>query len=532
MPLLRLDYVSPLPPVRSGIADYSLDLLPHLEGLCDLRVVRLPGQDPAPVIAARWTLVDAAETGVGGRVPLYQMGNNRHHLEVWRLAMERPGIVTLHDLALHHLLVERTLAATEDFDAYREELARDHGWVGEVVGRARRWGELGQAPLFELPAHRTLLRRQRGVLVHSAWAAARLAEEDPDLAVRAIPMAVPLPEPVPAKAAAAWRRQRALPADALLLGCFGFQTPIKRTDRVIEALARPELAAAHLVVAGEVAPEMRLEERARAAGVAERVHCLGYLPWEEFSRGIAACDLCVNLRYPTAGETSASLLRILALGRPVLVSDYAQFTDLPEEVAVRVPVGEGEVEALARRVGALLTAPERLDAMARAARRWIAERHDPARAARAVIDACAELAPLAPPGDEAPREVLAPTSLTWSELPGSLEVAGGALPWTPGEGRSLRLRLENRGRARWLSTASGAGGVMVDVHWRDGWAGEPTDRRWVEVPTDLPPGARLELEVPVRRPLAGATVLVVEPHVREVAGFNTLGGPVWSLELS
>ena len=34
---MKLDYVSPLPPVRSGIADYSLDLLPHLAALVDVR---------------------------------------------------------------------------------------------------------------------------------------------------------------------------------------------------------------------------------------------------------------------------------------------------------------------------------------------------------------------------------------------------------------------------------------------------------------------------------------------------------------
>jgi hypothetical protein len=94
------------------------------------------------------------------------------------------------------------------------------------------------------------------------------------------------------------------------------------------------------------------------------------------------------------------------------------------------------------------------------------------------------------------------------------------------------VRLRNEGRARWLSAECGAGGVMLDVHWRAGWAGAPLGRRWVEVPRDVPPGAVLELEVPVRRPLEGASVLVVEPHVRDVAGFNALGGPAWSAELS
>src|SRR6202040_279474 len=185
----RLDLVSPLPPVRSGIADYSLDLLPHLSGLVDLRLIRLPGQPVAPEVAAAWPLADAADLGGSGastpeagpdRLPLYQMGNNRYHEGVQELAMRHPGVLTLHDVVLHHLLLDVTLGRG-DFYGYRERLERDHGWIGEAVAVAKRWGAYGRAPIFALPAHRTLLRRQRGVLVHSEWAAAVVREDDPEL---------------------------------------------------------------------------------------------------------------------------------------------------------------------------------------------------------------------------------------------------------------------------------------------------------------------------------------------------------------
>ncbi len=68
---LAIDFVSPLPPVRSGIADYSADLLPHLEKLCDLRVVSLEGQPASPATAARWQLVAPERLGEDGRLPLY-----------------------------------------------------------------------------------------------------------------------------------------------------------------------------------------------------------------------------------------------------------------------------------------------------------------------------------------------------------------------------------------------------------------------------------------------------------------------------
>ena len=328
MPPLRIDFVSPLPPVRSGIADYSADLLPELAArpeIAELRVVRLPGQPVAAALAARWRPVAAEETGAAAedgtpRLPLYQMGNNHHHGAVLDLALERPGVLTLHDLYLHHLLAERTLAG-DSADPYVEALERDHGWVGRAVARPRRWGGWTEGGTFALPAHRGLVLRQRGVLVHSRWAAGLLAEEVPEAAVRTVPMGIPLPPavgPPGGPEARAARRALGLPEDRPLLGSFGFQTPIKRTLAAVRALARPELAGAGLLVVGEVSPHVDLEGEARRAGVAGRVHVTGFVDAATFHRALTACDLALNLRYPTAGETSASLLRVLALGRPAV----------------------------------------------------------------------------------------------------------------------------------------------------------------------------------------------------------------------
>ena len=93
---------------------YSADLLPYLGPLCDLRVVRVPGQEVSDELLQRWSPVDAVELGAGGRTPIYHMGNNRHHEAVLELALATPGIVVLHDLMLHHLLIESTLGKEEE----------------------------------------------------------------------------------------------------------------------------------------------------------------------------------------------------------------------------------------------------------------------------------------------------------------------------------------------------------------------------------------------------------------------------------
>jgi hypothetical protein len=505
---LALDYLSPLPPVRSGIADYSVDLLPYLTRLADVRVLRLAGLPLDDDVAARFGVVDdASRAGADGRIPLYQMGNNRYHAEVSRVAMERPGVMVLHDLVLHHYLLDRTVGQ-DDWDGYRDELERCHGWIGDAVARPVRWGAFGLAGQFDLPANRTLLSRQRGVLVHGPWAAERLAEDDPRLAVRVVPMAIPLPAAASREKGIAFRRRHGIPPEAPLLGSFGFQTPMKRTDVAIRALARNGLGDAHLLVAGELSPYITFEKTIAEHGVGARVHLTGFLPFAEMEAAIAATDLCLNLRYPSAGETSASLLRILAEGRPVIVSDYAELGELPEEIALVVPLGDDEDGRFAAAVGrALAGGREALAAMGERAREHVAARHAPERAAKAMVAAVAELAEREPPGDSPPR-VPPRTSVATSRPAGEIGV-DGLSGWRPGELRTLAVELVNRGPGVWLPSAEDPGGVQFEVQLRCAETGTVHTPPWLRLPAPVAPGERVTLELAARRPLGEARLMLI-----------------------
>ena len=524
--MIALDFVSPLPPSRSGIADYSLDLLPHLAARADLRLVRVQARVDSDV-SERWPLAERADLGQAGRLPLYQMGNNRHHLDVYEAALEHPGVLTLHDLVLHHFQLERTLA-DGDLEAYLEVVSTDDGWAGYTAGRLLGWGGRGDAARFAFPVRRSLLRTQRGVLVHSRWAAAQLLEDDSSLRVRAVPMGIPLPPLPEAGAGLSWRRVRGIPAAAPLLGSFGFQTPIKRTDVAIRALAHASLAAAHLLVGGESSPALDLVAEAEAAGVGDRVHFIGYVPFGELQQAIAATDLCLNLRYPSAGETSASLLRVLALGRPAVVSDYAQFAELPDDVVVKVPLAADEAAGLADQVGALLGNPGRLHELGENARSYIRRQHDPASAAAAIVAACEAWWDVEPPGIGEPPP-FRPTTLTWGEAKGSIAVAGTEAPWAVGERRRLRVRLENRGRATWIAGRRGPGGVAIAVSLVGG-ARSVESSAWMSLPRDVAPGDGVEMAIFVRRPPSRSR-LRVEPKILGGPGFEEIGGPVWNEEL-
>lgn len=534
---LRVDYVSPLPPVRSGIADYSVELLAHLERECDLRVVAVPDQEIADGVRQRFAPVPFERLGEGGRLPLYQVGNNTYHAAIVERAASLPGVVTLHDFVLHHLLQERTLAHG-DLDGYVRALVADHGWIGGAVSLVPRWHGYGRAAVFALPAHRDLLARQRGVLVHSEWARDALREEGIETPVAVVPMPMPAPPEIPREIAVAAREKLGISEPALVVGSFGFQTPIKRTEVVLRALAAPGLERVVLVVGGAPSPAVDLVAVARELGVAERVRFTGYLEAGDYRAAVAACDICVNLRYPSAGETSAALLRVASFGRPVLVSSYAQFAELPAEIAMQIPIAgespQAEVAALVAVFGHGLAEPGALVEAGRRARAYVESHHDPRLVARQIAEVLhawsVRPAPGTPgsagasssrmAGAPAPR----PTSLTWGRFEGQVAVHG-MKGWRPGERRELEIVLYNASFARWLAADRGVGGLALEV-MLEAEDGAVETVPWLPLPVDLEPLSSCRFRLRLRRPL-GRCRLRVEPHVVGLGGFSTVGGPVW-----
>ena len=104
---------------------------------------------------------------------------------------------------------------------------------------------------------------------------------------------------------------------------------------------------------------------------------------------MAACDVLVNLRSPTMGETSGSVIRGLALGKPMLVSDVGWFAELPDGVALKIPVDEYEVATIA---GALELAAAHGAELGAAAAAYVHAEHDLGRVADAYTAALEEAA--------------------------------------------------------------------------------------------------------------------------------------------
>src|SRR5262249_16221678 len=194
---------------------------------------------------------------------------------------------------------------------------------------------------------------------------------------------------------AAWPEETFAPAEVQgepLVGCFGYLNMNKRIPQLLQAftLLRQKRPGARLLLVGEPAERFDLDRRLERPGLGgDTAVREAWVAEERFWSLMAACDVLVNLRSPTMGETSGSVIRGLSLGKPMLVSDLGWFAELPDGVALRIPVDDYEVPTIAV---ALELAADRATDLGTAAREYVRREHDLDRVARAYTTALEEVA--------------------------------------------------------------------------------------------------------------------------------------------
>ena len=441
---MKLAMYTPMPPTRTGVAHYASMLVRALRERVEVDVVtdnRQPTTDNV----------------------FYQLGNNPHHEWIYKEAMQHPGVIVLHDIVLHHLIVEMTLARG-DAAGYIAALEANHGAVGAAWGRGRAAGLHTEMGNFLLPASIDVANRSRAVIVHNRYSADRLR----DLGVHT-PIHV-VPHPYEPQEGAESRRdeiraEHGFTSAQRVIGMFGFLTSAKRSEVVLEAFAqaRDAMPDLRLLVVGDPAPNIDI-----IAFGAEGVTFTGYVPDEEFAAYFSAVDRLVNLRYPTAGETSGTLIRAFESGKPVAVSDYAQFAELPDDCAVKIPFGDAEIEALADFFQRDLADPSEPQ------QEWLK------RNARMELTVAGYLAAMQGTSPQSP--VPSPTGDRGLGTVGSLR---------------LFPELEFVGRDATSITIRNLG----DVTLRARSYGEPgyhivANGRWLDLPGDVTPGASATIELP------------------------------------
>lgn len=352
---MRVAWLSPMPPERSGIADYAALVLPAIRERIDVEVVRR----------------GARRTPRGVDLSVYHIGNDpEHHTWIVEALRRRPGLVVLHDFVLHHLVSGMTLGR-RDARGYLDALERDGGLVARLLGHAvieKRIPPLWESRAVDYPLAREVLDHATALVVHSRYVRDRTREAGFRAPIHVVPHA-------------AWEPPPTTPGEVTgdpVVAAFGNLNTSKRVPQLLEAFARlrrsrPE---ARLLLVGAPSPGFDLDRRLQRLGlVGEGVEHTGYVDEARLWALMSAADVHVSLRAPTMGETSGTTIRALALGKPLVVSDVGWFAELPDDVALKVPVDQHEADTLAAALELLASRPDVRTRMGEAARTLAGREH-------------------------------------------------------------------------------------------------------------------------------------------------------------
>jgi glycosyltransferase involved in cell wall biosynthesis len=384
---MRILWGSPLPPIRSGVSDYAVDLLAEMGSRASVRVL----EPPDWTRPTDWPLDDSVELVETGAVAdpeeisLVHLGNNPHH--IWLLdRIGRPRtVVVLHDLVLHHLLVEAGAEGAGSSGDLAEALESAHGRGGRALARARSLGMTGRRDPFLFPARHKFLEGVAGVVVHSRWGEEQIRKQRPDLPCLRLGLAVM----DPGKTDSGSERTRlGIEEEDVVLMHLGFLTPEKGLQSILEGLAAATRLGipARLVLVGEGRSLGELKEAAACLGLSDRLTTTGWIAPEDFPTVPAAADLGVVLRTPSAGETSAAAVRFLACGVPVAVGGMRQFLEWPELAAPRLTPGPSTGADLARLLASVRDSGTEWEERRRAARETYQAFHRPEQSANVLLE--------------------------------------------------------------------------------------------------------------------------------------------------
>ncbi len=349
VPRKRLAMLSPLPPCRSGIADYNARFLPFLARHFDIDLYVNDYEVLDDTLTSAFPILPVSgfdQAASNYDVILYEFGNSEFHIHMLPLLDKYPGVVGMHDAYLSGMFgyLEYFL---NDSGSYAREMIRSHGPLAR-----RHFAPLMADPdpnlatMVGLPGTKYVLDRAIGVISHSAFnldISRSFYPEGWAAPYRTIPQMVPLPVPWPKSRLAEERGSLGFGPDDVVIATFGHVVWTKWGDRLLQAFLHSDCASnarIHLLYVGELAKDAFGESLLKAitdSGLQERIQITGFLPQDGFEKYLRVCDVAIQLRTKSRGGTPKGVLDCLAHGVPVIVNDDASYRDYPPDVVVKLP---------------------------------------------------------------------------------------------------------------------------------------------------------------------------------------------------
>lgn len=378
----RLAFVSPLPPERTGIADYSAELLTSLADYYDIEVIVTQEMVEDVSRGSEFSVRDInwlrANINKIDRV-CYHIGNSHFHHHMLSMLRDIPGIVVLHDFYLCHLMAYIDQYVAPHFLA--NMLYESHGYSAV----RKRFLNLADT-LLEYPANFEVLKHACGVIVHSKysrtlaqqWYGNNLANDWAE-----IPL---LRSPAFLSDKAEARKNIGLTKDDFVVCSFGHLGLTKLNHRLLEAWLKSNLATnkqCKLIFVGEMSHDeygKNLLREIQTSGFKDRILITGFVPSEKYNDYLVATDIAVQLRTHSRGETSAAVLDCMNYALPLIVNANGALSELDHEAILMLPDIFSEA-ALVDALELLWREPDTRYVLGKKAHEYIKNHHTPNKCA-------------------------------------------------------------------------------------------------------------------------------------------------------
>ena len=382
---MKIAYFSPLSPLKSGIVDFSeKEILPYLSEYGKIDIFIDDGYRPSnKEIRSKFSIYNYKKFPKKANeydITFYNIGNNPQHIYIYKTLQNYPGIVILHDVFIHGLIWNMTLAKG-DKAGYIEEFSYSHGKEGvKVASLAIEEKKTFFEIEFKYPLITKIVDKSLSIIVHSEFAKNVVVNQTQDAKIRKINQPLTLNKTDTNRSDL--RKKMGLNDETLIISSFGFVHVHKRMSTVIEVFKkfREEYQDTILLIVGK--DYVRLRNVAKNLKIEDSVTFTGFVPFDRLYEYMQISDICVNLRYPTAGETSRSALELMSMGKPVIVSDVGWFSELPDRCCAKVDVDSYEKELLLQYLRALAANEKLRIKMGENAREYVIKEHDPQKIAK------------------------------------------------------------------------------------------------------------------------------------------------------
>jgi glycosyltransferase involved in cell wall biosynthesis len=371
---MKIALFCPLNPIKTGISDYNEELLFELRKHLDIDLFIQQGYIPTnEAVRAGFNIIPyVPETfdPSGYDEVLYHMGNNYEaHGYIYEAIKVFPGVVVLHDYVLQGFHAER-YNATGEFETYRRLQKKYYGESGESIAKNIARPETipiwESAAALDYPLNEDILESAKAVIVHSNFVKEKIQAGFHKSITKINHHGHTLKTFDRNKV----RNQMGLDKDSILISSIGYINKNKRFDVIISALDEIKNPALTYVIAGKDRGNLLknyIEEKNL------KIIVKGHLQLEELEALIDASDICINLRYPTMGESSGTLLRMMGYGKPVLVTNFGSYADFPDYTVLKIDPDIDEKEHIKRFVKTLIQEEDFSHSIGKEAVRYVRE---------------------------------------------------------------------------------------------------------------------------------------------------------------